>query len=257
MDTSSWAPGAALARIVTGSDNHTRGRKPSTAALRSGRPRLSAYDTGCRAGQRRAGVHRSRRAGKPVAALIGTDLAPATGPAPAEPVAGNGDACRRRKCAGTRPGRASAGGLRWSWTARRWAIPPMAGQDANRRGPFGCRRCGWWRRSAHGGCGNSEVNARTHLHIEMPGLAARRVVPTYAAAAASSHAVADGVVDSRKTSPGRAGCRTRPLTLQASASYGRPARSLTDQQLAEPVCGDRTRQSPVSSAWSRPLLQGC
>ncbi len=84
----------------------------------------------------------------------------------------------------------------------------------------------------------AEVNAvaRSHLHIEVvPGLAATSAVPTYAGLPlGSSHTVADVRIDPEETDWEALAAAPGPLILQASASHlPDAARALIDHELAE------------------------
>jgi uroporphyrinogen III methyltransferase / synthase len=167
---------------------------------------------------------------EPVLALIGKDLPPVSGPAPANPVEPNGDGADQGQAA---PAVMSAGP----------DIRPALGEPAEVAKTLTAE--------ARGGAdvvrlvtGDpltvdaviTEVNAvaRSHLHIEIvPGLAATNAVPTYAGLPlGSSHTVAD-VRDPHvdwealAAAPG-------PLILQATASHlADAARTLIEHELAE------------------------
>jgi uroporphyrinogen III methyltransferase/synthase len=174
---------------------------------------------------------------EPVLALIGKELPPVSGPAPAEPAAGNADAGHAGSGGGPEQENAPAvvpGGpdIRPALgdpaeVAKTLTAEAKAGADVVRLvagDPLTVDAV------------ITEVNAvaRTHLHIEIvPGLAATSAVPTYAGLPlGSSHTVAD-VRDPHvdwealAAAPG-------PLILQATASHlADAARTLIEHELAE------------------------
>ncbi|KKC02895.1 uroporphyrinogen-III synthase [Mycobacterium nebraskense] len=166
---------------------------------------------------------------EPVLALIGKDLPPVSGPAPAEAAAGNGEAAAG---GGEQPAVISAGP----------DVRPALGEPAEvaktltaeaRTGADVVRLVAGDPLTVD--AVTTEVNAvaRSHLHIEIvPGLAPTGAVPTYAGLPlGSSHTVADvrGDVDweALAASPG-------PLILQATTSHlADAARTLIEHELAE------------------------
>ena len=168
---------------------------------------------------------------QPVLALIGKDLPPVSGPAPAGPVAanpegGDGDA-------GTAAPAVISGGP---------DVRPALGEPAEvaktliaeaRTGADVVRLVAGDPLTVDAVITEVNAVARSHLHIEIvPGLAATSAVPTYAGLPlGSSHTVADvrGDVDweALAAAPG-------PLLLQATASHlADAARALIDHELAE------------------------
>jgi uroporphyrinogen III methyltransferase/synthase len=163
-----------------------------------------------------------------VLALIGKDLPPVSGPAPADPASGNGDAAG----GGDQPAVMTGGP----------DIRPALGEPAEvaktltaeaRTGVDVVRLVAGDPLTVDAVITEVNVVARTHLHIEIvPGLSASSAVPTYAGLPlGSSHTVADvrGDVDweALAAAPG-------PLILQATASHlADAARTLIDHELAE------------------------
>jgi uroporphyrinogen III methyltransferase/synthase len=166
---------------------------------------------------------------EPVLALIGRDLPPVSGPAPAEPAAGNSDAAGGE---GDQPAVMSGGP----------DIRPALGEPAEvaktltaeaRTGVDVVRLVAGDPLTVDAVITEVNAVARTHLHFEIvPGLAATGAVPTYAGLPlGSSHTVADvrGDVDweALAAAPG-------PLILQATATHlADAARTLIEHQLAE------------------------
>jgi uroporphyrinogen III methyltransferase / synthase len=169
---------------------------------------------------------------EPVLALIGKDLPPVSGPAPAGPAAANfeggtdGDHGRAAPAvisggADIRPALGEPAEVAKTLTAEARSgadVVRLVAGDPLTLDPV-----------------IAEVNAvaRSHLHVEIvPGLAATSAVPTYAGLPlGSSHTVADvrGEVDweALAAAPG-------PLILQATASHlADAARALIDHELAE------------------------
>jgi uroporphyrinogen III methyltransferase / synthase len=172
---------------------------------------------------------------EPVLALIGRDLPPISGPAPAEPPAGSADGSDKNSAADKSP-----------------PSPPLVPGAPDIRPALGDPAEVARTLTAEARTGVdvvrlvagdpltldaviTEVNAvaRTHLDIEIiPGLAATSAVPTYAGLPlGSSHTVADvrGEVDweALAAAPG-------PLILQATGSHlAEAARTLIDHELAE------------------------
>jgi uroporphyrinogen III methyltransferase / synthase len=166
---------------------------------------------------------------EPVRALIGKDLPPVSGPAPAEPAAGNSDAAGGE---GDRPAVMSGGP----------DIRPALGEPAEvaktlaaeaRTGVDVVRLVAGDPLTVDAVITEVNAVARTHLHFEIvPGLAATSAVPTYAGLPlGSSHTVADvrGDVDfdALAAAPG-------PLILQSTATHlADAARTLIEHELAE------------------------
>jgi uroporphyrinogen III methyltransferase/synthase len=166
---------------------------------------------------------------EPVLALIGRDLPPVSGPAPAEPAAGSSDAAGGE---GDQPAVMSGGP----------DIRPALGEPAEvaktltaeaRTGVDVVRLVAGDPLTVDAVITEVNAVARTHLHFEIvPGLAATGAVPTYAGLPlGSSHTVADvrGDVDweALAAAPG-------PLILQATATHlADAARTLIDHELAE------------------------
>src|SRR6516164_6588192 len=169
---------------------------------------------------------------EPVLALIGKDLPPVSGPAPAGPVAVN--------AAGTTdgdPGRPAPAVISGGADIR-----PALGEPAEvaktltaeaRSGVDVVRLVAGHPLTVDAVITEVNAVARSHLHLEIvPGLAASSAVPTYAGLPlGSSHTVADvrGDVDweALAAAPG-------PLILQATASHlADAARTLIDHELAE------------------------
>jgi uroporphyrinogen III methyltransferase/synthase len=169
---------------------------------------------------------------EPVLALIGKDLPPVSGPAPAGPRDTNGEGGTDRE-----PGQAASvvisGGA---------DIRPALGEPAEvaktltaeaRSGTDVVRLVAGDPLTVDAVITEVNAVARSHLHVEIvPGLAATSAVPTYAGLPlGSSHTVADvrGDVDweALAAAPG-------PLILQATASHlADAARALIDHELAE------------------------
>jgi uroporphyrinogen III methyltransferase / synthase len=170
---------------------------------------------------------------EPVLALIGRDLPPVSGPAPAGPAAANPEGTTDAD-----PGQAAAPAV----ISGGADIRPALGEPAEvaktltaeaRSGADVVRLVAGDPLTVD--AVTSEVNAvaRSHLHVEIvPGLAATGAVPTYAGLPlGSSHTVADvrGDVDweALAAAPG-------PLILEATASrLADAARALIDHELAE------------------------
>lgn len=175
---------------------------------------------------------------EPVVALIGTDLPPVSGPAPAEPVAGNGDAAGGGSA--QEHGRAASAVVSGGPDIR-----PALGDPADvaktltaeaRSGVDVVRLVAGDPLTVDAVISEVNAVARTHLHIEIvPGLAASSAVPTYAGLPlGSSHTVADVRIDPENTDWDALAAAPGPLILQATASHlAESARSLIDHQLAE------------------------
>ncbi|OBJ36403.1 uroporphyrinogen-III synthase [Mycobacterium colombiense] len=167
---------------------------------------------------------------EPVLALIGKDLPPVSGPAPAEPAATNGDGVSDQGKA--QPAVISGGP----------DIRPALGDPAEvaktltteaRTGVDVVRLVAGDPLTVDAVITEVNAIARSHLHIEIvPGLAPSDAVPTYAGLPlGSSHTVADvrGDVDweALAAAPG-------PLILQATSSHlADAARTLIEHELAE------------------------
>ena len=169
---------------------------------------------------------------EPVLALIGKDLPPVSGPAPAGPVAVNAAGTTDGDPGQPTPAVISGGA----------DIRPALGEPAEvaktltaeaRSGVDVVRLVAGDPLTVDAVITEVNAVARSHLHLEIvPGLAASSAVPTYAGLPlGSSHTVADvrGDVDweALAAAPG-------PLILQATASHlADAARSLIDHELAE------------------------
>ena len=169
---------------------------------------------------------------EPVLALIGKDLPPVSGPAPADPAAGTVDEATDGDHGRPAPAVISGGA----------DIRPALGEPAEvaktltaeaRSGADVVRLVAGDPLMVDAVITEVNAVARSHLHIEIvPGLAATSAVPTYAGLPlGSSHTVADvrGDVDweALAAAPG-------PLILQATASHlADAARALIDHELAE------------------------
>jgi uroporphyrinogen III methyltransferase/synthase len=169
---------------------------------------------------------------EPVLALIGKDLPPVSGPAPAGPQATNAEGATDPEPGQAVPAVISGGA----------DIRPALGEPAEvaktltaeaRAGADVVRLVAGDPLTVDAVISEVNAVARSHLHIEIvPGLAAATAVPTYAGLPlGSSHTVADvrGEVDweALAAAPG-------PLILQATASHlPDAARALIDHELAE------------------------
>jgi uroporphyrinogen III methyltransferase / synthase len=169
---------------------------------------------------------------EPVLALIGKDLPPVSGPAPASPVATNAEGATDGDPGQAAPAVISGGS----------DIRPALGEPAEvaktltaeaRSGADVVRLVAGDPLTVDAVITEVSAVARSHLHIEIvPGLAATSAVPTYAGLPlGSSHTVADvrGDVDweALAAAPG-------PLILQATASHlADAARALIEHELAE------------------------
>lgn len=167
-----------------------------------------------------------------VLALIGQDLPPVSGPAPADPVPGKAD-----EAAGADPGQGAPTVLPGGPDVR-----PALGEPAEvakmltaeaRSGVDVVRLVAGDPLTVDAVITEVNAVARSHLHLEIvPGLAATSAVPTYAGLPlGSAHTVADvrGDVDweALAAAPG-------PLILQATASHlADAARTLIEHELAE------------------------
>jgi uroporphyrinogen III methyltransferase/synthase len=169
---------------------------------------------------------------EPVLALVGKDLPPVSGPAPAEPKPANADGATDSDQGQTAPAVITGGP----------DIRPALGEPAEvaktlvaeaRTGVDVVRLVAGDPLTLDAVITEVNAVARSHLHIEIvPGLAATDAVPTYAGLPlGSSHTVADvrGDVDweALAAAPG-------PLILQATASHlADAARTLIERELAE------------------------
>ncbi len=169
---------------------------------------------------------------EPVLALIGKDLPPVSGPAPAGPVAAHAEGATDSHPGRVQPAVMSGGP----------DIRPALGEPAEvaktltaeaRTGADVVRLVAGDPLTVDAVITEVNAVARSHLHIEIvPGLAPTRAVPTYAGLPlGSSHTVADvrGDVDfdALAAAPG-------PLILQATASHlADAARTLIEHELAE------------------------
>ena len=165
---------------------------------------------------------------EPVLALIGKDLPPVSGPAPADAAAGNGGA--------------TGGAEQPAVISRGPDVRPALGEPAEvaktltaeaRAGADVVRLVAGDPLTVDAVITEVNAVARSHLHIEIvPGLAPTGAVPTYAGLPlGSSHTVADvrGDVDfdALAAAPG-------PLILQATTSHlADAARTLIEHELAE------------------------
>ncbi len=172
---------------------------------------------------------------EPVLALIGKDLPPVSGPAPAGPVSGNADGtaegnhdpAARAVMSGGADIRQAVGEP--AEVAKTLTAEARTGADVVRLvagDPLTAEAV------------ITEVNAvaRTHLHVEIvPGLAATSAVPTYAGLPlGSSHTVADVRVAPEDTDWEALAAAPGPLILQATASHlAHAARTLIEHELAE------------------------
>ncbi|BBZ45973.1 uroporphyrinogen-III synthase [Mycobacterium parmense] len=170
---------------------------------------------------------------EPVLALIGKDLPPVSGPAPASPAPATGDGAADAEQPQAAPAVMSAGP----------DVRPALGEPAEvaktlvaeaRSGADVVRLVAGDPLTVDAVITEVNAVARSHMHIEIvPGLAATSAVPTYAGLPlGSSHTVADVRDpqvdwDALAAAPG-------PLILQATASHlPDAARTLIDHQLSE------------------------
>jgi uroporphyrinogen III methyltransferase / synthase len=172
---------------------------------------------------------------EPVLALIGKDLPPVSGPAPADPVSGKAD--------GTAEADQGHGAL--AVLSGGPDIRPAEGDPAEvaktltaeaRSGSDVVRLVAGDPLTLDAVIAEVNAVARTHLHIEIvPGLAATSAVPTYAGLPlGSSHTVADVRVDPKDTDWEALAAAPGPLILQATASdLADAARTLIEHELAE------------------------
>jgi uroporphyrinogen III methyltransferase/synthase len=168
-----------------------------------------------------------------VLALIGKDLPPVSGPAPAGPVAANGEASTDGDPAA--PAVITAGP----------DVRPALGEPAEvaktltaeaRSGVDVVRLVAGDPLTADAVIAEVNAVARSHLHLEIvPGLAAASAVPTYAGLPlGSSHTVADVRTDPEDTDWEALAAAPGPLILQATASHlAGAARALIEHELAE------------------------
>ena len=172
---------------------------------------------------------------EPVLALIGKDLPPVSGPAPAGPVSGNADGTAEGNHDPAAPAVMSGGA----------DIRPAVGEPAEvaktltaeaRTGADVVRLVAGDPLTAEAVITEVNAVARTHLHVEIvPGLAATSAVPTYAGLPlGSSHTVADVRVAPEDTDWEALAAAPGPLILQATASHlAHAARTLIEHELAE------------------------
>jgi len=175
---------------------------------------------------------------EPVLALIGKDLPPVSGPAPAEPAApSEHGASEGAPGAGTeeQPAVVSVGA----------DIRPALGDPAEvaktlvaeaRAGADVVRLVAGDPLTVDAVITEVNAVARSHLHIEIvPGLAATSAVPSYAGLPlGSSHTVADVRVDPIGTDWDALAAAPGPLILQATASHlADAARTLIEHELAD------------------------
>ncbi|BBX98351.1 bifunctional uroporphyrinogen-III C-methyltransferase/uroporphyrinogen-III synthase [Mycobacterium lacus] len=175
---------------------------------------------------------------QPVLALIGKDLPPVSGPAPAEPAPGNAHAAGPDGDQGTAPAVMAV-------MSGAPDIRPAVGDPAEvaktltaeaRTGSDVVRLVAGDPLTVDAVITEVNAVARTHLHIEIvPGLAATTAVPTYAGLPlGSSHTVADVRLDPDNTDWEALAAAPGPLILQATASHlAHAARTLIDHELAE------------------------
>ncbi|HUH71651.1 MAG TPA: uroporphyrinogen-III synthase [Mycobacterium sp.] len=172
---------------------------------------------------------------EPVLALIGKDLPPVSGPAPASPGATNAEGATDSDHGQGSPAVISGGS----------DIRPALGEPAEvaktltaeaRTGADVVRLVAGDPLTVDAVITEVNAVARSHLHIEIvPGLAATSAVPTYAGLPlGSSHTVADVRIDPRDTDWEALAAAPGPLILQATASHlADAARALIDHELAE------------------------
>jgi uroporphyrinogen III methyltransferase/synthase len=170
---------------------------------------------------------------EPVLALVGKDLPPVSGPAPADPAAATAEGAADGDAAQAAPAVISAGP----------DVRPALGEPAEvaktlvaeaRSGVDVVRLVAGDPLTLDAVITEVNAVARSHLHVEIvPGLAATSAVPTYAGLPlGSSHTVADVRDphvdwDALAAAPG-------PLILQATASHlADAARALIEHELAE------------------------
>ncbi|ORW80273.1 bifunctional uroporphyrinogen-III C-methyltransferase/uroporphyrinogen-III synthase [Mycobacterium riyadhense] len=173
---------------------------------------------------------------EPVLALIGKDLPPVSGPAPAAAAGGSGDAASGASSDRDVASVVVSGGP---------DIRPAPGDPAEvaktltaeaRSGVDVVRLVAGDPLSVDAVVSEVNAVARSHLHIEIvPGLAATSAVPTYAGLPlGSSHTVADVRNDPKDTDWEALAAAPGPLILQATASHlAEAARALIDHELAE------------------------
>ncbi|MGB9302377.1 MAG: uroporphyrinogen-III synthase, partial [Mycobacterium sp.] len=172
---------------------------------------------------------------EPVLALIGRDLPPFSGPAPAGPASGNADSAGSDADQSAAPAVMSGGP----------DIRPAVGDPAEvaktltaeaRSGVDVVRLVAGDPLTLDAVITEVNAVARTHLHIEIvPGLSASSAVPTYAGLPlGSSHTVADVRSDPNEIDWEALAAAPGPLILQATASHlADAARTLIDHELAE------------------------
>jgi uroporphyrinogen III methyltransferase/synthase len=172
---------------------------------------------------------------EPVLALIGRDLPPFSGPAPAGPASGNADGAAPDADHSAAPAVMSGGP----------DIRPAVGDPTEvaktltaeaRSGVDVVRLVAGDPLTVDAVITEVNAVARTHLHIEIvPGLSASSAVPTYAGLPlGSSHTVADVRSDPNEIDWEALAAAPGPLILQATASHlADAARTLIDHELAE------------------------
>jgi uroporphyrinogen III methyltransferase/synthase len=170
-----------------------------------------------------------------VLALIGRDLPPFSGPAPAGPASGNADAAGPDADQSAAPAVMSGGP----------DVRPAVGDPTEvaktltaeaRSGVDVVRLVAGDPLTVDAVITEVNAVARTHLHIEIvPGLSASSAVPTYAGLPlGSSHTVADVRSDPNEIDWEALAAAPGPLILQATSSHlADAARTLIDHELAE------------------------
>src|ERR1700761_5172310 len=174
---------------------------------------------------------------EPVLALIGRDLPPVSGPAPAEPPAVNADGTTDGDQGQTAPAVISAGP----------DVRPALGEPADvaktlvheaRTGVDVVRLVAGDPLTVDSVITEVNAVARSHMHIEIvPGLASSSAVPTYAGLPlGSSHTVAD--VRDPQVDWEALAAAPGPLILQATASHlADAARTLIEHELSDTTPG--------------------
>ena len=172
---------------------------------------------------------------QPVLALIGKDLPPVSGPAPAAPISANAEGATDGDQGQASPAVMSGGP----------DIRPAVGDPAEvakmltaeaRSGADVVRLVAGDPLTVDAVITEVNAVARSHLHIEIvPGLAATSAVPSYAGLPlGSSHTVADVRVDPVGTDWDALAAAPGPLILQATASHlADAARTLIEHELAD------------------------
>jgi len=177
---------------------------------------------------------------EPVLALIGRDLPPVSGPAPAAPAPPNTDGPVEGATDATHQGAASSAVITGGPDVR-----PALGEPAEvaktlvaeaRAGADVVRLVAGDPLTVDSVITEVNTVARSHLHIEIvPGLAPTSAVPTYAGLPlGSSHTVTDVRADPDDTDWDALAAAPGPLILQATASHlADAARALIEHELAE------------------------